>query len=45
MPSLPAFGPSSWPRVLQTLLLALAAALLCVWLQTPIPWMIGPLLA
>ena len=28
-----------------TLLLALAAALLCVWLRTPIPWMIGPLLA
>jgi membrane AbrB-like protein len=42
---LPAFGPSSWPRVVLTLLLALAAALLCVWLHTPIPWMIGPLLA
>ena len=28
-----------------TLLLALAAALLCAWLRTPIPWMIGPLLA
>lgn len=28
-----------------TLLLALAAALLCVWLRTPVPWMIGPLLA
>ena len=28
-----------------TLLLALAAALLCVWLRTPLPWMIGPLLA
>jgi membrane AbrB-like protein len=42
---LPAFGPSSWPRVFLTLLLALAAALLCVWLRTPIPWMIGPLLA
>ncbi|MFW2355848.1 AbrB family transcriptional regulator [Hydrogenophaga sp.] len=26
-------------------MLALAAALLCVWLRTPIPWMIGPLLA
>jgi hypothetical protein len=25
------------------LLLALAAALLCVWLDTPLPWMIGPL--
>lgn len=28
-----------------TLLLALAAALLCAWLRTPVPWMIGPLLA
>ena len=28
-----------------TLLLALAAASLCVWLRTPLPWMIGPLLA
>jgi membrane AbrB-like protein len=28
-----------------TLALALAAALLCVWLRTPLPWMIGPLLA
>ena len=27
-----------------TLLLALAGALLCVWLSTPLPWMIGPLL-
>lgn len=27
-----------------TLLLALAAALLCVWLATPLPWMLGPLL-
>jgi uncharacterized protein len=27
-----------------TLMLAYAAARLCVWLQTPIPWMIGPLL-
>lgn len=30
---------------LATLALALAAALLCVWLRTPVPWMIGPLLA
>ena len=28
-----------------TLLLALAAAGLCVYLRTPLPWMIGPLLA
>ena len=32
-------------RVGCTLLLALAAALLCVQLETPIPWMLGPLLA
>ena len=38
----------SFPAFLRgagTLLLALAAALLCVWLRTPLPWMIGPLLA
>ncbi|POA48716.1 hypothetical protein C1884_31050, partial [Pseudomonas sp. GW460-R15] len=32
-------------RVLATLLLALAAALACVVLHTPLPWMIGPLFA
>jgi len=32
-------------RVLGTLLLALAAAGLCLLLRTPLPWMIGPLLA
>ena len=32
-------------RVALTLLLALAAAGLCVFLHTPLPWMIGPLLA
>lgn len=32
-------------RIVATLLLALAAALLCTWLRTPLPWMIGPLLA
>ncbi len=32
-------------RVVTTLLLALAAAALCVLLKTPLPWMIGPLLA
>ena len=39
---------AGWPRplrVLFTLLLAWAAASLCVALNTPIPWMIGPLLA
>ena len=49
--SLPAAPASRFPRlpfalrVALTLLLAYAAARLCVWLQTPIPWMIGPLLA
>ena len=31
-------------RVLGTLALAAAAAVLCAWLHTPIPWMLGPLL-
>ncbi|KJK16517.1 membrane protein [Burkholderiaceae bacterium 16] len=34
-----------WRPVLLTLLLGLAAALLCTLLHTPLPWMIGPLLA
>lgn len=32
-------------RVVLTLALAFAAAALCAWLRTPLPWMIGPLLA
>ena len=32
-------------RIVWTLLLALAAGGLCVYLRTPLPWMIGPLLA
>ena len=32
-------------RVALTLLLALGAAALCVRLRTPLPWMIGPLVA
>lgn len=32
-------------RVAQTLVLALLAALFCVWLTIPLPWLIGPLLA
>lgn len=32
-------------RTALTLCLALLAALLCVWLGTPLPWMLGPLLA
>lgn len=39
------FGPASWTRAALTLLLAFASALLCVALGTPIPWMIGTLLA
>ncbi|MEY4980447.1 MAG: hypothetical protein RLZZ352_2717 [Pseudomonadota bacterium] len=38
-------APTSWQRVILTLLLAYGAARLCVWLHTPIPWMMGPLLA
>ena len=34
-----------WLRIVATLALAWVAAGLCVWLGTPIPWMIGPLLA
>lgn len=36
------FAPA---RIALTLLLALAAAELCVMLRTPLPWMIGPLMA
>ncbi len=32
-------------QITLTLLVALASALLCQWLRTPIPWMLGPLLA
>ncbi len=32
-------------RTALTLLFALAAAGLCLWLRTPLPWVIGPLLA
>ena len=40
-PVLSEFAPA---RIILTLLLALAAAGLCVYLRTPLPWMIGPLL-
>ncbi|MGH8830181.1 MAG: AbrB family transcriptional regulator [Polaromonas sp.] len=39
------FFKTSPARVILTLLLAWAAAGLCVMLRTPLPWMIGPLLA
>jgi len=45
MPFLPLPIRAFAPRVALTLLLAWAAASLCVWLRTPLPWMIGPLLA
>ncbi|KQT12431.1 AbrB family transcriptional regulator [Ramlibacter sp. Leaf400] len=32
-------------RAAATLAVALAAALACVWLHTPLPWMLGPLIA
>ncbi|MDB5943386.1 MAG: putative rane protein [Ramlibacter sp.] len=32
-------------RIVGTLLLALAAACVCAWLRTPLPWIIGPLVA
>ncbi|MFY7906349.1 MAG: AbrB family transcriptional regulator [Burkholderiaceae bacterium] len=32
-------------RTVGTLLVAVAAAWLCEWLRTPIPWMMGPLVA
>jgi uncharacterized protein len=35
---------ADWRRIALTLLLAWVAARLCVWLNTPVPWMIGPLL-
>lgn len=40
----PVRGPAFFLRVCLTLAVACAAARLCVWLNTPIPWMIGPLL-
>ena len=34
-----------WRAVLTTLLIGLPAAGLCVWLNTPLPWIVGPLFA
>ncbi|MEX1165529.1 MAG: AbrB family transcriptional regulator [Hydrogenophaga sp.] len=39
------FAPNRWQRIAFTLLLAWIAARVCVALHTPIPWMIGPLVA
>ncbi|HJV51558.1 MAG TPA: AbrB family transcriptional regulator [Noviherbaspirillum sp.] len=38
-------GPAGSAALLRALLVAVAAAALCVWLKTPLPWMIGPLLS
>ncbi len=38
-------SPSFALRLGATLALACAAAQLCLWLRTPLPWMIGPLVA
>jgi membrane AbrB-like protein len=37
-------NPRELLRIALSLLAALAGALVCVWLHTPIPWMLGPLL-
>lgn len=37
--------PSGSVALLRALLIAIVAAALCVWLKTPLPWMIGPLLS
>jgi membrane AbrB-like protein len=42
---IPAHSLTSLRRGALTLLLALAAAELFVWLATPLPWMLGPMLA
>jgi membrane AbrB-like protein len=38
-------APAFLVRVAATLLLAWLAARLCLWLHTPLPWMLGPLIA
>ncbi|MFO0207594.1 MAG: AbrB family transcriptional regulator, partial [Betaproteobacteria bacterium] len=40
-----AAAPASLPRLLLTVLAALAGALLAVWVHLPLPWFTGPLLA
>ncbi len=43
--SFPSLSLMAARRIALTLLLAYLAARVCVWLGTPVPWMIGPLLA
>jgi len=42
---LDALARHRWAPPLAGLLLAVLAGLLCAWLRTPLPWMIGPLFA
>lgn len=42
---MPFLSRADLPRLILTLLLGFIAANLCVWLNTPLPWMIGPLFA
>lgn len=39
------FAKTPFLRILLTIVIAFLAAQLCVYLRTPLPWMIGPLLA
>jgi len=45
MPAFSLPSPVFVARVAATLLLAWLAARLCLWLHTPLPWMLGPLIA
>lgn len=38
-------APAGSAALLRALLIAVSAAAVCVWLKTPLPWMIGPLLS
>ena len=38
-----AWWDAAWVRALAGLAAGIGAALLCAWLRTPIPWMLGPL--
>ncbi|WP_027016221.1 AbrB family transcriptional regulator [Comamonas composti] len=42
---MPSLRFTSLPRIVLTLIGAFAAARLCLWLSTPLPWMLGPLIA
>ncbi|WP_025916207.1 AbrB family transcriptional regulator [Herminiimonas sp. CN] len=42
---MPFYFPPATTALLRALLIAVSAASLCVWLHTPLPWMIGPIVA